>query len=610
MWPRTAVIAALLCLLMIAVPATPSVEAQGDPANAMWLETSMIVSGVVSLDGQGTATITFKGSTAAPFRAKVITAFDKNSQEPGNQYLEADEVRNFLVALSSSLVGKAYWGITVNSVENLSALGEVGIDSHTQGLVGTTLTTNADATFKFDFSGAGDATNKMIPASQGAYDAFGTALNDSIKLAYDGNLVIRQRITTLAFGSFTGPSLTEGTLKAFRNPFGAVTWYSYDGQVTTGLTSNDTLAYESFSIVENQQIAFIVLLIGCIMIARMPGRNFDKFEKLHPRKFRKYAKPLLTVKLSAYGLVAVLALLYLVPYLFSSRTAIYSAYLYLLVPLAVVGEHFLSKKLYDRAVLDIPDESVIEVKQAMVQPEEGAGEMYCKVCYRPIEAGLDLFQCSCGATMHVDCAEKSETCPSCGQALFPERTRSIECKSCGETFLYSGAEDPYSIQCTKCGAFQEDVKPGKNYLVVDSDPKNAFAMVRAMAVNERPTLIMTTQFPGKIRSDYDLGDVPVKCFSDATTDIDNVNPKDLETDAMEVVSTFLMTTKNAGVLVDGIDTLSEINGFDKVMAFVKKLNDLARTHDSTIIVSIDKKGLSESQYKALSGAFDEVHDFL
>lgn len=603
MWPRTAVLAAVLCLLMTILLAAPAAEAQGDPANATWIETRMTVSGVLSLEGKGTASLTFKGTSAAALRAAAVTNCSTNS----DQYLQSDEVRLLLIKVSSALVGKAYWGITIDSVENLTYL--VDVSSHSTGLEGTAFDDDSDAMFKFDFSGSGEDTNKMIPIAQGTYDSFGLALKQSIGYDIKGSLVINQRITTLMFGSFTGASLSEGSLKSFRNPLGAVTWYNYNGTVTSGLTENDTIAFESFSVVENQQLAFIVLLVGCLMIARMPSRNFDKFEKLHPRKFRKYAKPLLSVKLSAYALVVVLAVLYLLPYLFSSKSAIYSAYLYLLVPIAVVGEHFLSKKLYDRAVLNIPDESIIEVKQAIVQPEEGAGEMYCKVCYGPIEAGLDLFQCTCGARMHMDCAEKEQRCPSCGQALFPERTRSIECKACGETFMYSGSEDPYSIQCTKCGAFQEDVKPGKNYLVVDSDPKNAFAMIRAMAVGERPTLIMTTQFPGKIRSDYNLGDVPVKCFSDASTDIDNVDPKDLESDAMEVVSTFLMTTKNAGVLLDGFETLSEMNGFDKVMAFVKKLNDLAKSHNSTIIVSASKKALSESQLKGLSDAFDEVHDF-
>lgn len=607
MRPITVIIAALLCLL-IALPATPAVEAQGDPANALYLETNMTISGVLALEGKGTASITFTGTTAQPFRIDVLNLVD----EDGQGILDSNEVRIFLTTISSFLVGKSYWGITIDSVEDFGSASDAQILDHTSGLVDTGLdTNNTDASFTFGFSGSGEATSKMIPMAQGAADAFVVALRQALApyFQYDGTFIVEQRVATLGVASYTGPALTEGALKAVRHPFGAVTWYTYVGPLESGTTANDTIAFEAFSIVENQQIGFVVLLVGCLMIARMPTKFFDKFEKLHPRKFRKYAKPLLSVKLFAIALIVVLGVLYLLPYLLSSRTPIYSAYLYLLVPIAVVGQHFLSKKLYDRAALDIPDESIIEVKQAMIQPEEGAGEMYCKVCYGPIEAGLELFQCSCGARMHMDCAEKAQTCPSCAQPLFPERTRSIECRACGETFLYSGSEDPYSIQCTKCGAFQEEVKPGKNYLVVDAEPGNAFMMLRAMGLSQRPTLIMTTQFPGKIRSDYDLVDVQIKCFSDALTDIDNIDPKDLEADAMEVVSTFLMTTRNAGVLIDGVETLSEMNGFDKVMAFVKKLTDLAKTHGSTIILSANKKLITESQLKALSDAFDEVHDF-
>ncbi len=603
--PRVALIAAILCFLMISLPATPSVEA-ALPANVMVVETNMTISGVLALEGTGTARISFTGTAAQPFRILVMNMVDE-----GQGVLDNHETRVFLTTVSSFLVGKSYWGITVNSVEDFTTYSDAQVETHTSGLIGTNReTTDKDVVFSFGFSGSGEATSKMIPIAQGTADSFVTALRQALpEFEYSGTLVINQRVTNLGVGSYTGPALSQGGLRAFRNPFGAITWYSYTGPLAAGSTSNDTVAFETFSLIENQQIAFIVLLIGGVMIARMPTKFFDKFEKLHPRKFRKYAKPLISVKLSALGLIALLAVLYLLPYLLSPKAPVYSAYLYLLVPLAVIGQHFLSKKLYDRAALDIPDESVIEVKQAMIQPEEGQGEMYCKVCYRPIEAGLELFQCTCGARMHMDCAEKAQTCPACAQPLFPERTRSIECRACGETFLYSGSEDPYSIQCTKCGAFQEEVKPGKNYLVVDAEPGNAFNMLRAMGVSERPTLIMTTQFPGKIRSDYDLVDVPIKCFSDASTDIDNVNPHDLEADAMEVVSTFLMTTRNSGVLIDGVEALSEMNGFDKVMAFVKKLNDLARTHGSTIILSTNKKLLSESQYKALSDAFDEVHDF-
>ena len=193
--------------------------------------------------------------------------------------------------------------------------------------------------------------------------------------------------------------------------------------------------------------------------------------------------------------------------------------------------------------------------------------------------------------------------------LCPQRTRSIQCRACGETFLYSGSEDPYSIQCVKCGAFQEEIKGGKNYLVVDEDPRNAFMMIRAMSLSERPAMCLTIQFPGKIRSEYDLGNVQIKWLSESSTDIDNVNPKNLDGDSMELVSTFLMTTKEAGVLLDGIESLIEMNGFDKVLAFVKRLNDLAAIHGSTIILSINKKVVPQEQFKSISDEFDEIHDY-
>jgi len=55
--------------------------------------------------------------------------------------------------------------------------------------------------------------------------------------------------------------------------------------------------------------------------------------------------------------------------------------------------------------------------------------------------------------------------------------------------------------------------------------------------------------------------------------------------------------------------LIELNGFDRVMSFLKKVNDLATTHGSTILLSLDKTKVPPDQYKAISDEFDEIHDF-
>ena len=586
----------------------PSVSSQPVTGDAMHVDSKMVISGLGDLSGTGSAEITYTGNAASAVRHEIINKFDKN----GNQFLDVNETRDFMNGVSHYLVGKSYWGITVKSATNFTTKSKEYITSHTSGLVQSQWESTALVMFKIGFEGKGLGATKMVETAQGAINAFGAAVFDCTGFRFNGTLVLKHRVTSLVIGSFTNPEIADGNITELRAPFGDVIWYSFEGPVSSGVTADDQIAYSSFSIMENQQISFAVLFIGCLMILRMPGKNFDKFAKLHPRKFRKYAKPLRSVRISAYVLAAVLVVLYLFPFLFSfvSKSAMfYAAYLYLLVPVAIIGEHFFSKGMYNKAAISIPDESIIEVKQALMQPEEGEGEILCKVCYKPIEVGLEIFQCNCGFTMHVECAEKVQTCPSCGEMLFPQRTRSIQCRSCGETFLYSGKEDPYSIQCAKCGAFQEEIKAGKNYLVVDEDPRNAFMMIRAMSLSERPTMCLTTQFPGKIRSEYDLGNVQVKWLSDSSTDIDNVNPKNLDGDSMELVSTFLMTTKEAGVLLDGIESLIEMNGFDKVIAFVKRLNDLAAIHRSTIILSINKKAVAQDQFKSISDEFDEIHDY-
>jgi len=602
-----AILATLFLSMLLFSLGAPTVSA-APIANGMTIETDMTISGVVDLKTTGSVKMTFSGDSAVLLRQKILSTYDGDS----NQFLDATETVNFLMGVSSHLVGKIYWGMSIGSATNFSGKSETYLIENTGGLVNYNWTRTESISFKVGFEGKGDDEARVIETARGAYDAFATALDEATGYRFSGNFSVSQKVTTFGLGSFTNPVLDSGKISAFRNPLGEMLWYSFTGTTTSTEPSHDSITYRSFSAVENQQIAFVVLIIGLILILRMPGTKFDKFEKLHPRKFRKYAKPLASVRICSFVLAAVLAALYFLPFAFSfvsKEALLYSAYLYILIPVALIGEHFFSKEMYDRAIESIPDEKVIEVKQAIVEPKEGEGEMLCKVCYRSIEAGLDLFQCNCGATMHVDCAEKAQNCPACGEPLFPQRTRSIQCKACGETFIYSGLEDPYSIQCTKCGAFQEEIKAGRNYIVAASDPHNAFMMIRAMHLSGKPTLCLTTSFPGKIRSDYDLGEMDIKWLSDSTTDIDNVNPKDLEGDSMEIVSTFLMTTKGSGVMLDGVDQLISINGFDKVLAFVKKLNDLAKTHGSTIVLSVNKQGLPEDQYKRLSDSFDEIHDY-
>lgn len=604
---------AVLTIALLGCFAVPSVSAQ-DEDGVMAVKSRMLLTGIGSLSGSADLEVTFSGEAALELREKIFSKFDVGSHL--DYTLNVEETRMFLQNVSLSFIGKMYWGVLIDSVTDFDGLSDAKIESMTSGLVNShwdpSRRDNSSIEFSLSLEGSGLSTTKVIETVQGVYSAIAGSVASVTDYTYAGTMQLDHRVTTLVLGSFTDPETDGGKFTSVRLPTGSILWYSYEGEVGSSAHPLGTITYRSFSVIENQIIGLLVVMFGGLLIMRMPGKGFDKFEKLHPKKYRKHAKPLMSVRVSAYVFTAVIGLLYLLPFMFnfaSPDALLYVWYLCFLVPLAVIGESFFARYMYGRAALSIPDESVIEMKQAMVEPQEGAGEMVCRVCFRPIEAGLDLFQSSCGATMHVDCAEKAEKCPVCGELLFPQRTRSIQCRSCGETFLYTGSEDAYSIQCTKCGVFQEEVAAGRNYLVVADDPKNAFMMLRAVALSGRPTMCLTSQFPGKLRSDYDLGEMEIKWFSDSETDIDNLNAKDLEGDVMETVSTFLMTAKQAGLLLDGVPMLVDANGFDKVLSFMKKLNDLASIHGSTVILALDRRGLTKEQYKAVSEAFDEIHDF-
>jgi len=600
---------ALSLFALVGCFAVPAVSAQ-EELGLMDVKSRMLLTGIGSLSGSVDVDITVSGDAASLFRFAVLDTFDVDWHL--NYEISAGETRMMLENVSSALVGRMYWGVQIDSAKDFHNFTDAMVISSTAGLVSSKGEESGPLTFSLSFEGSGLSSTKVVETAQSVYSALADSIASVIGYQFQGVMRLEHRVTSMVLGTFTEPHLAEGKMTSLRLPTGSVIWYSYEGEVGMGSRAQGTITYRSFSAMDSQVVGILLFIIGALLILRTPGKNFDKFEKLHPKKFRKHAKPLVSVRLSAYALTAVIGVLYFLPFIFnfvSPNALFYVWYLYFLVPLAVVGEHFFAKYMYGRAALSIPDESVVEMKQAMVEPEEGAGEMMCRVCFRPIEAGLELFQSTCGATMHVDCAEKAQNCPVCGEMLFPQRTRSIQCKSCGETFLYTGSEDAYSIQCTKCGMFQEEVSPGKNYLVVAEDPGNAFRMIRAVSLGGRPAMVLTSQFPGKLRSDYDLGEMEIKWFSDSETDIDNLKADDLEGDVMETVSTFLMTTKQAGVMLEGIGALVDANGFDKVLSFIKKLNDLAAIHGSTVILAVDKKRFTEAQYKAVSEEFDEIHDF-
>lgn len=608
MRPLTVAIALMLCTAFFLVPSSDAEAQDGDSVS---ITTRMVLTALDSLDGSGKVHYRFMGAAAQDLRQAVITSYDSDR----DLYLDASEALGFLSDLGDELEGRLYWGVTILNPTNYSSMAESDVGNRTSGLVGSVPSSPDPIAFDYKFDASGDISSRLLRLSDLSAQTFLGSIEEVASYTFEGTLEMSDRVTVFGVSSFTGPDLTDGNVSEVRTPLGSVMWYSFTAEVGPMATlSGDTVTFESFNWLENQQIAFVVLLIGSLLVMRLPAKRFVKYELEHPKKFRKSAKPLMVVRVFSWAMVVLLSVLYLFPFLFSfvdRNLLIYSSYLYVMVPAAVIGTYFFTRAMYSRASQRIPDDVVIEVKQAYVGPESGPGDLRCQICMMPMDAEVDMHKCTCGFAMHNACAHRSQTCPMCGTVLFPEHTRSVECRSCGETFLTSVEEDPFALQCTKCGAFQEEVKAGNNYLVIDLDGKRAYNMLRSMGLSGRPALVLTSEFPGKVRDENGLGeDFEVKRLTETTGDIDSVDINDLEGDAMETVSTFLMTTKRSGLLLDGLESIIAQNSFEAALAFVKRVNDLARVHGASVMMWFDRNRIPEGQAKALSAEFDEVHDYL
>ncbi len=605
-------LALFLCTaLIISVPMGTS--AQG--GDVMMIESRMSFTVLDTMKGNGAVQLTFEGDPAIELRQSIFTNDYNDFDTNMNQYLEVSEARAFLVAFTDALVGRQHWGMTIGSPTDFANLTDNELRQATTGILDTRWTSVAAISIDIEFNCVGESVMKLMRPSEVPLETFVGALTAVTGFTFNGTLMVKDRVMMFGMSSFTSPDLVSGKISEVRTPIGTILWYTFEGEVSAnGTVMEETTTYEPFTIYDNSQLSFIVLLFGCVLILRVPAKRFNKYLMQHPKRFRGSAKPLPAIRWFTWTLVAVLCVFYVLPFLFSfvsKGTMIYGSYLYFLVPGFIFASYVFSKTLYDRASFQIPDDLVIPVKQAVVKQDGDSYTLRCQMCMRPIDAEKELYECICGHQMHMGCAEKAQACPQCGEVLFPEHTRSIQCKVCEETFLSTGEEDPYTLQCTRCGAFQEEVKGGRNYLIVDVDSRRGYNMIRAMGLSGRPALVMTNEFPGKVREQYDLGDdFDVKCMCDSTTDIDSVNIHDLDGDAMETVSTFLMTTKRSGLLLEGLEVILSANGFEAALAFIKRMNDLSAIHGASVIVPVNKESMSEDEYKLISDEFDEVHDYL
>ncbi|MFA4934528.1 MAG: DUF835 domain-containing protein [Candidatus Methanoperedens sp.] len=158
----------------------------------------------------------------------------------------------------------------------------------------------------------------------------------------------------------------------------------------------------------------------------------------------------------------------------------------------------------------------------------------------------------------IECLKRKET-PCIGYV--PQMKTHKYCLEPGSTYFVKNGYD-YFLDAVKCGAFG---------------------------------LVATTAHPQQIKEKYHFTSTPIVWISDEAVEM-GVKPADLKRLSI-LLTNFMKKIGNAVVILDGIDTLITINGFENMQRVILILNSAARTTNSLLIIPTALEGETLNKLK-------------
>jgi len=146
---------------------------------------------------------------------------------------------------------------------------------------------------------------------------------------------------------------------------------------------------------------------------------------------------------------------------------------------------------------------------------------------------------------------------------------------------------------------------GVCYLVEEKKPDLAYRMFKQLAGEGLPGLVVTRQYPDRVRRERSLPDVKVLWLSH-TPGEDYHNPTAIGTLA-KTISRFIEDSKGeAVVLLDGLEYLIVNNGFLQTLMFVEHVNEFVMQRRAVVVIPVSPEALEEKELALLERNLEVV----
>ena len=149
-----------------------------------------------------------------------------------------------------------------------------------------------------------------------------------------------------------------------------------------------------------------------------------------------------------------------------------------------------------------------------------------------------------------------------------------------------------------------DLERSFSYLVEEEKPETSYNLFISTLEKGIKGYCITRNYPAKIRSKFDLKDVPIVWLSNVGRD-NAIRPKDLEKLSLSLEQ-FLSQPDGGIVLLDGLEYLITNNNFISVLRLIQSLRDQVAINQSILLIAVNRSTLESHQLNLLEREVDHT----
>jgi hypothetical protein len=161
-----------------------------------------------------------------------------------------------------------------------------------------------------------------------------------------------------------------------------------------------------------------------------------------------------------------------------------------------------------------------------------------------------------------------------------------------------------TVDYSTASAATAEPKPGNVYLVEERRPKTTYDLFDQAVYSGYSGLVVTRDYPKKLLSDKELSSCKVLWLTNLVGE-GRINPTAVGI-LMGQIRTFIEGQPRSVVVLDGLEYLSSLNTYDRMLQFMHQLKDVVVTNDSILLVPLDPRTLSTRELAMLERSAETI----